>query len=171
MKSNVLTLLFNAVRAVESNNNPNAIRFEPVFYRRLIGIDKDISITRAYEYFNKQYGMSYISRDTVCAFLSHSVMGIQMMVYNLFFYPDIYGYINKMKIPIRIPMTVDISVEYELFSLFLKAIKYYDLIIVKSPQSLISDVSLLKGFSKRYNGSVDYYDKLIKALNSLRNTV
>lgn len=150
----MLNELYKAVKLVESGDNPLAVRFEEGFMRMIPDRDKAVVRARA---------NIYAFLPSVKAYLSFSVGRCQFMVYNLYFVDKIYDYLLKQNLmPVRIPFTVPDEVEFELFKLFIA--ERMTTLWLKLSSGVRLNEDDLKTFSKLWNGSYAYYDKLVRYL-------
>lgn len=149
-----LERLYKAVKLVESGDNPLAVRFEENFMRMISDRDKALVRARAHVYAFTQSAKAY---------LSFSVGRCQFMVYNLYFIDSIYNYLLKENLmPVTIPFVVDDSVEFELFKLFISERMRF--LYLKLSENLKLNEQDLKVFSRFWNGSEAYYNRLARYL-------
>lgn len=150
----MLNELYKAVKLVESGDNPLAIRFEESFMHMISDRDKALVRARA---------NVYAFTPSIKAYLSFSVGRCQFMVYNLYFTDSIYNYLLKENLmPVRIPFLVDDSIEFELFRLFISERMRF--LYLKLSENFKLTEQDLKQFSRFWNGSEAYYNKLVRYL-------
>ncbi|MEM4863430.1 MAG: hypothetical protein QW706_09685 [Candidatus Nezhaarchaeales archaeon] len=149
-----LERLYRAVKITESNDNPLAIRFEEHFMRRVNERDKAFVRARVHV---------YAFTDTIKSYLAFSVGRCQFLIYNLYFIDSIYDYLLKQNLmPVRIPLVVSDSVEFELFKLFIsERMRFLYLKLLENVKLSEQDLRL---FSKFWNGSEAYYNRLVRHL-------
>jgi len=138
-----LEILYRCVVEVESSGNPFAIRYEPRFANRILSDDP--ALRRAIHYY-------HANLDTLRSFLAFSVGRIQVLIYNLFFYDDVYDFVMSKGFKPCIPYYLPEHAEKELFHILLKSmgIDFFP----------FDNEELLYRFAKHWNGSPAYAKRL-----------
>jgi len=137
--------LYIVVSRIESNHDPTAFRFEPEFADRIP--NNDPALKRASEYYHAY-------TPSLKAFLSFSVGRIQVLVYNLFFYPEVFEVVKSLRKFPSVPYILSEAEEFEIFKALLKAFRI-DFNPLESYQNAVA-------FATRYNGNPAYANRLYR---------
>ena len=130
------------VAQVESNNVPWVMRYEPHFKPSAVAINNCI----------RAHAPGYMNRTTAEMICKTSWGLFQIMGENLYTVCKYQGSVSNL--------CTDELLQETLFQAFIKARK-----IDFTSTEIMGDIQKLHLFSKRYNGSLLYAEKLVKAYN------
>ena len=136
--------LSDIIKQIESSNNPQAVRFEPLFYENLKTKTNDHAILKIKEIHKCSYYTALMIASTSWGLF-------QIMGYNLYF----YGLTEKTVFD----FLFDEAEQEEAFEKFIQIKK-----INFTVDELKQDIEKVRKFAKYYNGDIESYSRKILKL-------